>query len=297
MKKFLILAAVFLVAVFGFLAGRMTAPPSLPIMEDPIAEEHVIPEAFPEPPETTPYVAATPDEEDEQGLIVESPAEQSAANGPFDLSGRALAGSLIKAELRRASDREVVWTGEYLVEKMSDSEFGRFDMTVEPPLDEAEGYVLEVSRLQGDGHEGVETVTRDVAVGIADAVKVKVFFSKIEYGGLGDCSDVTAVSRVVSSNDPVYRATVEELLRGPTEAERSEGFMTSLPEGVVLKSVAADASGTVIADFSSSLNRQVAGSCLVTTIRSQISETLMQFPEVREVIIAVEGRFEDVLQP
>jgi len=42
----------------------------------------------------------------------------------------------------------------------------------------------------------------------------------------------------------------------------------------------------------------VGGSCRVTTIRSQVEQTLMQFPSVTSVRISVEGYADDeVLQP
>ena len=72
---------------------------------------------------------------------------------------------------------------------------------------------------------------------------------------------------------------------------------TTIPSGARLKSVAADAEGIVRADFATTLDRGVGGSCRVAAIREQITRTLKQFPEVRDVVISVNGRTEDILQP
>ncbi|PIP22172.1 MAG: hypothetical protein COX38_02115, partial [Candidatus Nealsonbacteria bacterium CG23_combo_of_CG06-09_8_20_14_all_39_25] len=45
------------------------------------------------------------------------------------------------------------------------------------------------------------------------------------------------------------------------------------------------------------LEFQVGGSCKVSAIRAQITQTLKQFPTVDEVVISINGRTEDILQP
>jgi spore germination protein GerM len=50
-------------------------------------------------------------------------------------------------------------------------------------------------------------------------------------------------------------------------------------------------------DFDERLGFQVGGSCRVSAIRAQITETLMQFSTVKSVVVSINGRTEDVLQP
>jgi len=45
------------------------------------------------------------------------------------------------------------------------------------------------------------------------------------------------------------------------------------------------------------LEFQVGGSCRVAAISAQIMETLKQFPTVKDVIISINSRTEDILQP
>ena len=50
-------------------------------------------------------------------------------------------------------------------------------------------------------------------------------------------------------------------------------------------------------DFDEQLEFQVGGSCRVSAIRAQIIQTIKQFSTVKDVIISINGRTEDILQP
>jgi spore germination protein GerM len=65
---------------------------------------------------------------------------------------------------------------------------------------------------------------------------------------------------------------------------------------VKLRSLAIE-NGVATADFSPELRAYGGGSARVQQIRAQITRTLLQFPTVREVRIAVAGQIEGVLQP
>ena len=55
--------------------------------------------------------------------------------------------------------------------------------------------------------------------------------------------------------------------------------------------------GVAKVDFSKQMEFEMGGSCRVGLIRLQVEETLKQFPEIKQVIISVDGRTEDILQP
>jgi len=55
--------------------------------------------------------------------------------------------------------------------------------------------------------------------------------------------------------------------------------------------------GVALADFSRELRAYGGGSLRVMLIRQQIARTLLEFPTVREVVIAIEGETEGVLEP
>jgi spore germination protein GerM len=109
--------------------------------------------------------------------------------------------------------------------------------------------------------------------------------------------ELVEVSRTVSADGPVVEAVLEELLKGPTPAERHQGLTTLIPEGTVVKSVSVDLDGTVHADFNEALQEGVGGSMWVMGIRRQIQASLLWIPGVTSVILSIEGRTEEILQP
>ncbi len=50
-------------------------------------------------------------------------------------------------------------------------------------------------------------------------------------------------------------------------------------------------------DFDKQLEFQVGGSCRVSAIRAQITQTIKQFPTVKSVKLSVDGRTGDIFQP
>jgi hypothetical protein len=123
---------------------------------------------------------------------------------------------------------------------------------------------------------------------------VLIFFgnTKIDPNVL-NCEITHSVSRQVLLSDDKYGAVIAELLQGPSEEETNLGFFTSINSGVKLPKIIFSA-GVLTVDFDVDLEKAVGGSCRVSAIRSQITNTLKQFSEVSEVII---GRVADVLQP
>ncbi len=117
--------------------------------------------------------------------------------------------------------------------------------------------------------------------------------------------------RYVVKNDEIERSAVEELLWGPPPRNLA-GFRTALPSPeevlnypgrqpdwgfrVELLGLTIE-NGTATVNFSREMQAYGGGSARVTAIRDQITRTLTQFDTVDEVVIAVEGETEGVLQP
>lgn len=159
-----------------------------------------------------------------------------------------------------------------------------------------------------DGDQGMLTM-REIGSGSAvqtvalrfssdiEGPSVKVFFGNERKDPEARSCDVTypVNRRLERSADPLQTA-LAALLEGPTDAERQKGYFTVLPAGTRLRSLELSDDGVARADFSAALEDS-AGSCAVLAIRSQITQTLLQFPSVREVRISIEGRTEEVLEP
>lgn len=132
---------------------------------------------------------------------------------------------------------------------------------------------------------------------VAQNQVVRVFFNNTKFDpGLTDCSQVYPVKRTIPSTQAVARAALEELFKGLLPGEKDLGYLTNLNSGVKIQKLTI-ANGVAQVDFSAELEKNGGGSCRTAAIIAQIKETLKQFPTVQNVIISIDGRTEDILQP
>lgn len=129
-----------------------------------------------------------------------------------------------------------------------------------------------------------------------ETMKIKAFFNNSDLDPEASCNKVFYVEREIPKTQAVARAAINELLKGATESEKDQGFFTSINPGVEIQSLVIE-NGVAKIDFTEQLQFQVGGSCRVSAIRAQIIETLKQFPTISDVIISINGRTEDILQP
>lgn len=173
-------------------------------------------------------------------------------------------------------------------------QFGPFEVRTsypQPGFSEGTLEVFEYSAKDGSEVNGVSVPIRFKKV---DAIVVKVYFRNRDQGK--DCSQVTAVDRRIERTLTPARRAIEELLAGPRGAEILAGQTTAINSGATVRSVTIQ-NGVARADFDSMLEAGVGGSCRVQAIRAQIAATLKQFAGVETVIVSVNGRTEDALQP
>lgn len=131
-----------------------------------------------------------------------------------------------------------------------------------------------------------------------ELMTVEIFLSDSNFVGepYFDCSRTVTVDREVLKTEGVGRAALKALLRGATEEEIDQGWVSSVNPGVRIQSLKIE-NGVAKVDFDEQLGYQVGGSCRVAAIRAQITDTLLQFPTVDSVVISIDGRTEDILQP
>lgn len=166
---------------------------------------------------------------------------------------------------------------------------------------------LEVSRGRFDGqvwYRATETPVGRVRVrgpgGTTSAVvtfpseRASVAVSFVPKNADDPCAASVAVTRTVVGS--ATWGAIEELLRGPFDAER-ERMMSMVPVGTRLVEIE-ETERTVRLVFSPELDRNIGGSCLVGAIRRQIQTTAAAASGGKGVIIAVQGKPDDeVLQP
>jgi len=127
--------------------------------------------------------------------------------------------------------------------------------------------------------------------------KVEVFFSSTDLNSQAlDCSLVYPVERQVVKTPALAKAALVELIKGPTEDEVNLGYYSGINPETEIQSLVIE-NGTALVDFSQELQAGVAGSCMVTSIVAEITETLKQFSTVDEVVISIDGETESILQP
>lgn len=130
----------------------------------------------------------------------------------------------------------------------------------------------------------------------AESIMVKAYFNNSKLDPEISCDKVFSVDRTILKTSAVARAALEELLKGPTEKEKAEDFFTSINPGVKIEKLTVE-DGTAKVEFNEQLEFQVGGSCRVSAIKAQIIETLKQFATIKNVIISINGRTDDILQP
>jgi spore germination protein GerM len=129
-------------------------------------------------------------------------------------------------------------------------------------------------------------------------MEVKVYFNNPDIDSNWDteCSNVFAVEREIPLTKSVALAAMAELLKGPTEAEENNGYITNINTGVKVQKLTIE-NGVARIDFDERLEYQVGGSCKTSAIIAQIKQTLKQFSTVNSVVISINGETEAILQP
>ena len=154
--------------------------------------------------------------------------------------------------------------------------------------------------LEKDNPSGLPENDKKIEISVhlpkMETMKIKAYFNNSNLDPEYSCNKVFPVEREIKKTQATARAALEELLKGTTEEEEKEGFLTSINPGVKIQKLTIN-NGVAEVDFDEQLEFQVGGSCRVAAISAQIRETLKQFETVKSVIISINGRTEDILQP
>jgi hypothetical protein len=171
----------------------------------------------------------------------------------------------------------------------------------QPPEPATQPSTLELYGSSGEllGQQQITLLSRNDP----DVRQIQVFFV------LGE--NVQPVQMLIPRTQAIGTAALEDLLWGPPPPNLA-GFTTAIPTPqdvlsypgrqpdwgprVALRKLTI-VDGVATADFSREMEAYGGGSLRVMLIRQQITETLLQFSTVNQVVLAIEGRTEGVLQP
>lgn len=235
-------------------------------------------------------------------IKVLSPLRNTIVSGPIEIRGEARGGWYFEADFPiKLYDSAGNLLASAVASAQSDwmtEDFVPFKATIDYTLlEESDGVlVLEKDNPSGlvENHDEIRVPLR-LSPRVA-TTSVQVFFSNTYFGSNTDCNQVYPVTRQVESTPAIGRAAIEELIKGVTEEEYAQGYRSGVNNNVSIQSLVID-QGVARIDLSSALEQNIGGSCFVAAIRSQITETLKQFPTVTGVEISIDGRTEDILQP
>ena len=232
---------------------------------------------------------------DSGNIAVTSPSPGDSVGLPLVVEGRArVFENSVSLRVRDAD-------GSVLVEDFTTAnapdigEFGSFRAELFYPEPEGSEGTLEVYSVSARDGSEIDKVEISIVFEEVDALTVEVYFTTSETGVV-TCEATEFVERRIPRTQAVGRAALEQLLKGPTVNERSDGFSTSINPGTELQSLRIE-NGTAFADFNEMLDFNIGGSCMVTSIFTQIENTLLQFDTINDVVISIDGETEEVLQP
>ena len=289
-KQITLFVTILAIAAVGFVFGRMSG--------DSVFVPEQVKRVFPSLP---------PPPKDVDGLdgvgvgqaevLIEVPAEGAEVGGFFDVAGRFRNDGRSLKVVLKDSDGQPLSETDVKTLSVAGSEYGRFQATLLLPPKARDRVVIEIMSYLPDGSLSGPDAVRVVELKDSESFNVKIYFSNNQLDSAFSCTQTYSVERIVQAEGQPYQAVLESLLAGPTKTEKSRGYLTGIPTDTKLLSVLVNSRGQATVDFSRELDQAVAGSCLVSTIRSQIMATLGQFPEIKEAIISVEGDIEESLQP
>lgn len=233
----------------------------------------------------------------EPNIIVFEPVAQKEVDRPLVIEGEA---RVFESQLNyrvKDSDGTILHEGSAMASSSDMGLYGPFKIIVDYSAPSGNVGTVEVFDYSAKDGSEIDKAVIPVKFSKQEILMVKAFFGNVEKNpGALDCAKVFAVERKIPKTTAVARAALEELLKGPDNTELKKGFFSSINPGVKISKLTIE-KGIAKVDFDENMQKNVGGSCRVTTIRSQITETLKQFPTVKDVIISVNGRTEDILQP
>jgi hypothetical protein len=234
---------------------------------------------------------------EEKNITIASPTPDTEISSPVEVSGLArVFENQLNVRLKNQKNQVLAEKSVY-ANSPDTGQFGPYQVSLDYQNPGTEIGIIEAFDYSAKDGSEIDKVIVPVKFKDYNKLTVKVFFPNNRKDPQAlDCQSVFSVDRVIDKTEAVARAAVEQLLQGPTPAEKASGYFSSINDGVKIKSLVIN-NGIAKIDFDKKIEDKLGGSCRVSAIRSQISQTLKQFPTVKEVIISVEGNVEEALQP
>lgn len=237
---------------------------------------------------------------EEPNIVLYTPKNGATVTNTFVVSGNArVFENTVSLTIRNLRTNKILLTGILEAQAQDVGQYGPFEKEIVlSPSNLTPGDKLEIKVFQASAKDGSETDVKSSTVIYDKNARqtVKIFFTNDAKNPKADCGIVFSVPRDIPVTKAIARTTLSELLEGPTEAEVIQGYGTAINDNVTIRSLIIK-DNTAYVDLSEEIQKNLGGSCRVTAIRSQIEQTLKQFPSVKNVEISVNGKSESILQP
>ncbi len=267
------------------------------------------PSATPEPivvpsptslPGATPTLPSTPASANASDIVVVEPTSGQLVTSPIRVQGMARAYEATILVDVVVGGKEIASTP--VQTSAGAPEWGVFDATIEAdvpagvnPVD-ATVRVMLPSMKDNTYYEVVSIPVRIQPSNTNNPAPgtrvVKVYFEKT----VDNQMFFVAVNRTIPWTLAVGRASLLELIKGPTDSEMAAGLQTTIPAGTKVLGLQIK-DGVAYADFDRTLQQGAQGSAAIYGMTQQIRLTLMQYSTVKSVVISVEGKTEGILEP
>ena len=132
----------------------------------------------------------------------------------------------------------------------------------------------------------------------AQTTSVKIYLgNSVQNPNSEDCGKVFAVTRQVPKTKAVARAALEELFKGVTAEEKAKDFYSTFSEeskSILIKlNIKRGAAYINFRGNTKDILNGASSSCGSEAFFAQVEKTLKQFPTVKKVFYAIEGKPED----
>lgn len=236
----------------------------------------------------------------EPNIIVYSPKEGENLTFPFKIKGQArVFENLFNIRIIDEEINEIIYETTAMANAPDSGQFGEFDKIIDYLFKKPKGenIIIEVLCYSPKDGSELDKVSILANIKLENTIAVNMFFSNNIMDPQISCNKVFPIERIIPKTNTPAQKALELLLEGNISRDELEkGYRTNINYGVKINKLTIE-NNTAKADFSEQLEFETAGSCQTEAIRSQIAETLMQFPSVKDAAISINGNTEEILQP
>lgn len=236
-------------------------------------------------------------EEKEPNIVGISPKSGDSVSFPFKVMGSArVFENTVRIELKD-KDGKILFDSFTNANSPDIGQFGPFEKEIDclRAAPASEDVVLTVFWDSPKDGSRLDEKNIPLKISMGYVSEVKVYFGHSDDSEY-ECQNVLAVERIIPKTKSLAKDTLETLLNGLFAVEYENGLVNSINPGVKIQKLNIKDKIAYV-DFDETLQLNVGGSCRVSAIRAQITETLKQFESIDKVVISINGRTEDILQP